>query len=469
MEDKITGALQENLLTLLCFDAEAAPIIKNTIEVGLYSSDIFREVAYEAVDFHDTFGEPIGNHLPDAFEDVINGTDRRKGNLYRSVVTNLYATKDSINKEYVMSKLSRFVRDQQVTKAVTQAAKHLRGGDTEAAEEELLKGLRNQQLHAFDPGMFLSDSPIRVMKHLRSKTDFCSIGIPSFDEISLGPTRKELMTILGPTSKGKTWMFIHIGKHALLQQKNVLHLTLEMSEEKIMTRYYQALLSISRRKAINRVANLSFNKKGRFDGLEFSKVIRPTFKSKGLSRIIKKRTPSVLKRYRLLVKQFPTGTLTMKQLEAYLDNLDRENGFVPDVILLDYADLMKIDPRFLRIETGIVFKNLRGLMVERNIAGVTASQSNRAADDIKWVTLKHLAEDYSKAGTSDIVVTICQSINERRKGILRLFVPKNRDEEDNVTVLCTQGLSFGQFVLDSHRLEMRDADDYWSEVEQVDI
>lgn len=464
--DKITGALQENLLTLLCYDKAAAAIIKNVVELGLYSSDIYRDIAYEAITFYDTFGTPIGDHLPDAFEEVLEGRDRRKANLYTQVIRSLHDTKDSVNTEYVMSRLSAFVREQGLSKAVTEAAKYIRSGDIESAEGELLKGLRNRELEAFNPGMFLSESPPKVMAHLRSESNHIPIGIPALNQINFGPAPKELMLILAPTSRGKTWFMVHIGKYGLLQQKNVLHITLEMSEEKVMTRYYQSLLSISKRTSKNKVAQFNIID-GELKGIDFRIQTSPTFKSKNLSKFITKKIPSILNRYRLLVKQFPTGMLTLPMLESYLDLIEREHNFIPDMILLDYADLMEIDSRNLRIETGGLIKRLRGLMVERNIAGVTGSQGNRASEDAVWVTLQHLAEDYSKAATSDCVITICQTSKEKLSNLARLFVVKNRDEEDNITVLIAQGLQFGQFVLESFRIKRARYDQYEKEVGEL--
>lgn len=464
-EDRLSGAMQENLLTLLCFDKEAAPIIHNMVEVGLYSTDVFRDIAYEAGTFYETFGVPVEGHLPDLFEDILEGANTRRATLYRQVLRNLYASKDAINKEYVLSSMSKFIKEQTFSRAITEAAKNLRSGNLELAEQGVLQALHNQEVGVFDPGMFLSESADRIITHLRTESEFLSLGIPPFDAAKVGPGPKELFTVLAPFSRGKTWFLIHIGKRALLQRKNVLHVTLEMSEEKTMTRYYQSLLSIARRKARNKVPEFKVSKNGRFDGLEFRIVNRPTFRNKRLPKLIQAKLPSVLKRYRLLVKQFPTGSLTIKQLESYLDLLERHHNFIPDVLLVDYADLMHMDSSQLRIETGQVFKSLRGLSVARNLYGVTASQANRSAEEARWVTGKHLAEDYSKAATSDIMVSINQTDLEKSMRLARLLAVKNRDEEDGVTALISQGLSYGQFVTDSVALAHADVDSYWDELE----
>jgi hypothetical protein len=69
MSDKasqITGALQENLLTLLCFDDNQCKLIRYAINSkDVFESSLFREVAGHAISFIDTFGTAIKDHLPD--------------------------------------------------------------------------------------------------------------------------------------------------------------------------------------------------------------------------------------------------------------------------------------------------------------------------------------------------------------------------------------------------------------------
>ena len=164
---------------------------------------------------------------------------------------------------------------------------------------------------------------------------------------------------------------------------------------------------------------------------------------------------------RLKIKAFPTGSLTVSALKAYLDALERTQKFIPDCIIMDYPDLMKIASRDYRLELGNIYKDLRGLAVERNCAMVTATQANREGADSKLVTDVHVAEDWSKIAISDCVFTYSQTLDERRLGLARLFVSNARNEEDKFGVLLSQQYNTGQFVIDSARMP----DDYWGIVE----
>jgi replicative DNA helicase len=136
-------------------------------------------------------------------------------------------------------------------------------------------------------------------------------------------------------------------------------------------------------------------------------------------------------------------------LRAYLDGLERFHKIIPDVIILDYPDLMDIDGNQLRVDTGKIYKDLRGIAVSKNLAMVVASQGNRTSASAKMVTDSMVAEDYSKIATADNVLTYSQTPQEHKLGLARLFVSNGRNDEDKFVVLISQSYTTGQFCLDS--------------------
>ena len=156
------------------------------------------------------------------------------------------------------------------------------------------------------------------------------------------------------------------------------------------------------------------------------------------------------KRKRLLIKEFPTGGLTIAMLKAWLDSLERFEKFVPSMLIIDYADLMAIkDAKNKRDELGEIYKQLRGIGVERNIAIVTATQTNREGIGATNVDVGHLSEDISKSFTADTIITYNQTEQEYALGMARLFLAKHRDDEAKRWILIAQSYAIGQFCMDS--------------------
>ena len=58
-DERLSGALQENILAVLCYDAAHCKIVRHAVKPQLFESSVFREVAGLAIDFIDQYGEPI--------------------------------------------------------------------------------------------------------------------------------------------------------------------------------------------------------------------------------------------------------------------------------------------------------------------------------------------------------------------------------------------------------------------------
>jgi len=155
----------------------------------------------------------------------------------------------------------------------------------------------------------------------------------------------------------------------------------------------------------------------------------------------------------LVIKCFPSGSLTIEKLEAYLDNLEAYKGFIPDIILLDYLDLMAINSDNKRNDLGRVGVELRGIAGNRNLAMVNVSQTNRVAEGAKVLTRRFLGEDFSKVQTTDVFITTNKTAIEKELGLMRIYVDKGRNDKDGDLIVCSQNLSIGRFIINSSKME----------------
>jgi replicative DNA helicase len=450
----LTGALQENILTLLCFDAQSAAIIVGSIDVELFENSIYRNIAKAAVGYLRKYKQPAADHLPDLLEDHLK--DERKGKLYVRALQDLKELSEKINSEYVLTQLSTFVRRQSLRKAITEAAAHI--DDIDQAESIILKGIK-RRLELFKPGLYVSDSSLLDINDF-DRPDMSPTGIKALDDLGIQPARKELYTILGPRNRGKTWCFVNIGKYASMASHwNVVHITLEMRDMLVWGRYLQAFMSLTKREAGSvQIPQLIRGKRGDLENIVFKSLERRRAISDPVARKkIKEKFEGVKGRMNIIVKQFPTSQLTTDGLVAYIESLEASEGFIPDMVLVDYPELMKLDVRNLRVDIGRQFRELRGLAVERNISVVGASQTNRDGQDAKLITMTHMAEDISKADISDNIITLNQTKHEERLGLMRVHAAKVRNERAGATALLAQSFAIGQFCLDSMLL----GKEYW--------
>jgi hypothetical protein len=450
-EDRLDGTVQDNVLCVLCFDEKWAKVARGALTVRHFENSVLREIAGIAIDYLDKFGVPVGDHLPDYLEDILKGDDTRKANSYRNVVTELMAAHESksINGEFVViGQLHKFVRQQTIKSTVKTIVECMEDGRIDDAEVAMEKGLR-AGVSVFNPGLNLRD-PKQALRFLEQPDKPYRMGVEALDRFDIGPAPKTLMLMLGATNKGKSWGLIHVGKHCMIQRKSVAHLTLELSEDKTMGRYMQSIFSISRKQGLVKVPRFNKGFDGSIRSVEFDELNPPSTQDDDIHEYLERRITRRLKyNVPFAVKSFAAGSLTIAGLNAWLDGLERHEGWTPDVIIIDVAENMALDAKDLRGSIGRLFVQLRGVADERNAALVTGSQVNRAGMDKQTITSTDMAEDISKAFTADVVLSYNQTAIEQKMGLARLHVAKNRDGEVGMTALITQSYPMGQFCIDS--------------------
>lgn len=452
--ERYHATLQENLVTLLAYDDKHGRIVSNMLDTNLMEGD-YRLIAERCIDYWRAYKTAPKDHTADLMSDIIEDARNRRAPTIKRILFGIVELSKSINTDYVMNQLSQFTRMQMLKSAIIESAEKINSQaqmaitDIEAIWEKLL---RTQQQN-FEPGLRLSDYNT-VLARLSSLENEFYMGIDELDSRHVVPARGQLLLIVAPAGRGKTWTLIHIGKTALFQRKKVLHLTLEVDDAYVAQRYYQNIFGITKRDESVEVTTLDVDM-DRLEGFE-RKVVKPPFNWQW--REIREELRSHIEHFgvrrfeNLIIKRFAAGTLSVGGLRAYLDTLEMTEGFIPDMIICDYPRLMKVNSKDLRISLGNLMVELRGLAVERNVAFVAAHQSSKAGEEATMVTTAHIAEDWSIVGTADVILTYSCSQREFQYGLGRIFVGKCRSEEDRFTVLVTQSYKMGQFCMESHLL-----------------
>lgn len=463
----LIGSQQENLIALLCYSEQHAQLIRNSVDIALYGGP-YRIIATRIYDYIDRFKKPPKDHLPDLFSDKLEGNSANEKALYEDIIFAIHDTFPGINAEYEMSRLEAFIKRQSLRSIAIDLAKALQRDTDESLEEAeaLLNKAKGQQLSVFDPGTRLSDK-VKALAFLHGGIQAFPTGIPEFDKRGFGPTRKELLLYVANAKSGKSWFMMHLAKLALMNHLRVCHVTLEMSEERCSQRYLQALFAMSKRREAVTTERLKLDQLGRITGHESAQHMpKLTLADPGIEDTLGKRIDRwgtrVLKN--IFIKQFPTRALTVSQLKAYLDNLEATERFTPDILIVDYPDLFKIDKDNFRLGIGQVYQDLRGIAVERNLACLVVSQSHRDAATAKLVGAHNVAEHYGKVADADCIITYSQTEAEQKYGLARLHVAGGRNDEDKISIVITQSYTTGQYVVDSALM----VGNYWETLEEKD-
>lgn len=212
----------------------------------------------------------------------------------------------------------------------------------------------------------------------------------------------ELGVVIAPSGVGKSWALATMGAHALKTGKKVVHYTLELNENYVGLRYDTI-----------------------YTGIEPGKVPEhPEMIRELVGRITGE----------IIIKYYPARTITSHTLQAHIQQMT-SLGFKPDLVIVDYADLMsaiaRTDARYQ--ELGAVYEELRGLAGELQVPIWTASQTQRSALQDEIIQADKIAESYSKIMTADLVLSISRKLEDKVHKTGRAHIIKNRFGADGQT------------------------------------
>jgi replicative DNA helicase len=162
----------------------------------------------------------------------------------------------------------------------------------------------------------------------------------------------------------------------------------------------------------------------------FSRIRQSQLKDRcdDLKNRLEQVTQTIPDRGRLKIKEFPTKRATVNQVRAYLQQLNNYESFTPDVIIIDYLELLATDaqtPEYQAQER--LAQELRGMAIESKCLVWTATQTNREGKKVNLITDTELADSYGKTRVCDLVLSINQNEEEFDKGKSRVYVIKSRN------------------------------------------
>ena len=130
------------------------------------------------------------------------------------------------------------------------------------------------------------------------------------------------------------------------------------------------------------------------------------------------------------IKYMPSGK-NCNDLRSYLKEYQVKTGKKPDIILVDYLDLMmplsvKVSPSDLFVKDKYVSEELRNFAMETQCVVVTAAQLNRSAVEEVEFDHSHISGGLSKIQTADNVIGIFTSRAMRERGRYQIQFMKTR-------------------------------------------
>lgn len=268
--------------------------------------------------------------------------------------------------------------------------------------------------------------------------------------------RSDFISFLGFTKIGKSHWLIESAKMAMLFSLKVLFVTLEMPMKQIMRRFWLNFLKKPKSDRIVRIPHFVEDDSSTDDEPKW--VVE--YEEKQVNKVNSSDINTFkdwIKKYKMYfhggdcrIAAMPARSVTVNDIMNYVDNLQYYENWEPDVIVLDYADLIKSSIKGeVRHQLDDIWANLRRIALERNICVVTASQSGRGSANAD-ATEENIAEDIRKVAHVTKMIAINATKEEKANGIYRIAQIAERDDNPCFNqAYVLNCLDLGQVCLDS--------------------
>ena len=331
------------------------------------------------------------------------------------ILPDLFVKDNDTDLTWLMDQTEKWCQDRALFNAVMESISIIDGKHQTLSKNALPDILSKALAVTFDNSIghdYLSDADSRYEFYHRVE-ERIPFDLDYLNRITKGGLpNKSLNIILAGTGVGKSLFMCHCAAAALSQGKNVLYITLEMSEERIAERIDANLMDIP----LDQIETLS---KDMFT----TKVDKISQKTQG----------------KLIIKEYPTGQAHTGHFRGLLNELKLKKKFVPDIVYIDYLNICT-SSRMKGLGGSIntysyikaIAEEIRGLAVEFDLPIMSATQTTRSGFSNSDPGLEDTSESFGLPATADLMLALVS--NDELQALNQILVKqlKNRYSDPSV-------------------------------------
>lgn len=490
--------VEELIVVNLIVNSNFASRIAGKINTEHISSPHLRIICNWAIEYYKQYGRAPKQGITEIFEVESSSLSEEKADQIAAVLEGLSDkyTEKAQNTDYIYKKSVEYLDRQELLVRARNTISLAEKGFIDKARNEI-RTYNEIKESISENGVFITPENFYRTVHEEEETGV--MRLPGALGKMIGPLERGwLVSFLAPMKRGKTFYLVDWGIEGYLQGLKVVLFSLEMKEKDIDRRLFTAMTgkpynagtillpvydclhnqqdSCHREERVCNVGLLDEEgTKPRFEDADpeyepctacrGNKELAKYYKieswfieedTEGIEwRDINPVRGNLSLRNPKNIRRFcpPINTVEFSYIEDTLNDLELTDGFIPDVVVVDYADLLTSTLRAdLRHQLNDIWQNLARMAAVRNILVLTASQTNRPAMKAKTLEEDASAEDIRKNAHVSAMIGINQSkkLREKEKGLLRLNLLYHRFREvTRAECLTTQQLSISRVCLDS--------------------
>lgn len=448
-------------------------------------------------EYYNKYQEAPAKHIQDIYEDNQKTLDETNSELIAVFLKRLsknYEELENFNVDYLFDQASEHIESRAIKITAERALAYLEKGRVDKARNEFLK---HKKL-AKDCSTWVNPLDAKFIRDTFMDEE------QGADNVFLFPgalgrmtgyhKRGWLVSILAPKKRGKSFLLMEMAYRCILNRKKTIMFSLEMSEKRIEKRFLRRLTAEGKVDGEylypcfdcyhNQIGTCTKIQRTNKTTLLDSEGNKPSFdknikykpctvcrgtkdykvatwytvkkRNKQSMGVAIRKAKELMKMYgdNFRLKSFPAGTADVNDLKAVLDSLEYTENFIPDVIIVDYADILKpLDHRLIdpRAQSNEIWVALKGWADQMHCLVLTATQGTRKSIDKKNIAQTDYSEDIRKGAHIDLGYGISQTAEEKFESVMRISVLEHRDEDSSELqqALILQQRGLGQVMLDS--------------------
>ena len=311
---------------------------------------------------------------------------------------------------FVKDEILNFCKNQEIKRAIMDSVNLLKMGNYDQIKSKIDTAMKA----GADTNIGL-DYKINISaRYAEASRQTITTGWDVIDDLMDGGLAPgELGVVMAPAGIGKSWLLINIGANAIKAGHTVIHYTLELNENYVGQRYDSVLTGINAQSLKNHQETVE----------EKMQTLQGD----------------------LIVKYYPTKSVGVMGLKAHLEKTIML-GKKPDVVIVDYGDLLKINAKKDKHEAlEELYEELRGMAGEYSIPVWNAAQAGRSALEEDVIEADKIASSYGKVMVADFLMSLSRKVEDKMSGTGRGHVIKNRFGPDGITLPSKINTNNGQF------------------------
>ena len=375
-----------------------------------FSPKIFEDVNFQIVTYFIYQFYKKFDKVPTSEEVKLFMSNAEFASAYSNAQSKVANTQiDKIDKSILYSELESYIKERGYLLLIQDIVDGIANKNKDALKAELaipkLESIASLSLldaHVFD----VQDDVLEYFEQVNDAAKRLPTGYTEIDEKINGgilADGKFIGVIFAETNMGKSIMLTNLATNAVRQGKNVLVISLEMSEIVYATRAYADLYDLP-------IKQIHF-----------------------MREELTERISSHPEYGKLYIKEFPPSTMTVEQIGGFIENLINQ-GFEFGLCCIDYLTLLTAPNNDSSNEVGKeISRKLRALTYRFPFPVMTAAQLNRDGFDAV-PSNKNVAESIAIPQEVDWAIGLYQQKEDKEQGIMRVKCTKSRLGANDWTV-----------------------------------